>query len=281
MEPTTGKTGASRGAEERPAERAGDGCTLARGGGLQRARMFGLALHLWLWLQPPTPQVPSLAFDAYVTHGADPDAALPTVVILHGRDDALHGLPRALRHSSRPLRVVVPWGPRIQRDGTHAWFRRLNRKSRASVGAEVAGAAAQVVALLADLQASGRVAGRPVLVGYSQGAAVALEVSVSAPDSVAEVFALSGHFPAARVPTKLTDHAVTHVLVGEQDKVMSAAVTLAQVQRMQALGYVVDAARFPGQGHGVGPKMRSVALRGIHAALRLQGDALLGSASGL
>ena len=233
--------------------------------------MIGLALHLWLWLRPSVPPAPSLAFDTYVTRGADPDATLPTVVILHGRDDALHGLPRALRHSSRPLRVVVPWGPKLHRDGTHAWFRRFNGQSRESVGAEVADAAALVVALLGDLQSSGRVAGRPILVGYSQGAAVALEVSVGAPESVGEVFALSGHFAPSRVPTTLAEHAVSHVLVGENDKVMSSAVALAQVQRMRTLGYEIQATRFPGQGHGVGPKMRRVALRGIHAALRAQG----------
>lgn len=134
----------------------------------------------------------------------------------------------------------------------------------------MADAAARVVALLADLDAAGLVEGRPILVGYSQGAAVALEVSVAAPDAVGEVFAISGHFPPARVPTSLTEHAVTHVLVGEKDKVMSAAVTLQQVHRLQELGYVVDAIRFPGQGHGIGPAMRRFALRRIHAALRAQ-----------
>lgn len=233
--------------------------------------MIGLALHLWVWLQPAPRPVPRLAFDTYVTRGADPASALPTVVILHGRDDALHGLPRALRHSSRPLRIVLPWGPRLHRDGTHAWFRRSEARSRLSTGEEVAGAASSVVALLADLQSSRLVAGRPVLVGYSQGASVALEVAVRAPGAVGEVFAIGGHFPPSRVPTTLVEHAVTHVLVGEDDRVMSAAVTLAQVHHLQALGYVVDAVRFPGQGHGIGPAMRRVALRRIHAALQAQG----------
>ncbi|MCR9166058.1 MAG: alpha/beta hydrolase [Nannocystaceae bacterium] len=235
--------------------------------------MFGLALQLWIWLQPSAPPTPTLAYDAYVTRGADPDEALPTVVILHGRDDALHGLPAALRYSSRRLRVVVPWGPRVQRDGTHAWFRRSEARSRMSDGTEVVGAASMVVGLLTDLQASGLVSGRPVLVGYSQGASVALEVSVAAPDSVSEVIAISGHFAPTRVPTELGEHAVTRVLVGERDTVMSAAVTLGQVRRMQALGYLVEAERFPGQGHGIGPKMRRTALRRIHAALRAQAGA--------
>ena len=233
--------------------------------------MIGLAFQMWLWWAQPT--APGLAFDVHTSAGADPTAPLPTVVILHGRDDALYGLPNALRNSKRPLRVVVPWGPRTQRNGTHAWFRRAEARTRDGHAAEVTAAAQQVVELLDGLQDSGLVQGRPGLVGYSQGAVVALQVSLEAPEAVGEVVAIAGHLPPAHVPDTLADHAITHVLIGEKDRVMSAKVSHQQVTHLQELGFVVDAVGFPNQGHGMGPRMRRTALRRIYAALRNQGEA--------
>lgn len=230
--------------------------------------VIGLAFHLWLWLAqtPPAP----LSYDVYTSAGAGSHEPLPTVVILHGRDDALHGLPHALRNADYPLRVIVPWGPRVRPNGTHAWFRRSELRSPDGEATEIRTAALQVVALLDTLRTSGSVLGRPVLVGYSQGATVALAVSLRAPDAVAEVVAISGHLPRSHLPETLRDHAVTHVLVGERDRVMLAKTSLRQVGYLQELGYAIDAVTFPEQGHGVGVRMRRFALRRVHTALRLQ-----------
>lgn len=230
--------------------------------------MLRLAMQALLWCST-SPQ-PQLSFDVYHSGGAGPHDVLPTVVLLHGRNDAFHGLRRALRYSRQPLRVVVPWGPYLQRDGTHAWFRRTEVRRGAGAGQEVLSAAVQVDELLRALLASGTVQGRPVLVGYSQGAAVALEVSVRHPESVGEVVAISGHLPPSHVPSSLQEHGVTHVLIGEDDRIMSAKVVLEQVQHLQALGYLIELVRFPDLAHGMSTKMRRVALRRIYAALSAQ-----------
>ncbi len=230
--------------------------------------MLGVALHLWLWLANTSPEL--LAYETRVTAGVDPGQPMPTVVVLHGRDEALHGLHKALARGRAPIRVIVPRGPRRGRGGKHAWFRPREAHTKAARSEEIAGAAAQVIALLEALQASGTVEGRPVLVGYSQGAVVALEVSLRAPGAVAEVFALAGHLPPGHVPTEFAEHAVTHVLGGDADRVMRWPVTRAQVAEMQALGFSVEASAFQGQGHGVGKPMRLAAVRGVRSALEAQ-----------
>ena len=230
--------------------------------------MIRLAVQMWLsWAQPVEPP---LAFDVYESRAGETRTLLPTVVLLHGRNDALHGLPRALRNSKLPLRLVVPWGPRILRDGSHAWFRPGQVRKQSTVAGDIEDAARQVVELLSALQTTGVVQGRPVLVGYSQGATVALEVALRNPELVGEVVAISGHLPPAHVPVALKGHAVTHVLIGEEDRVMSAKICLEQVTRMRELGYLVEAVRFPKQGHGMSLEMRRVALRRIFSALRSQ-----------
>lgn len=241
--------------------------------------MLALALQMWLWSGLPveTSKIAAagadagrLAFETQVTAGADPSLALPTVVVLHGRGGALHGLPRALRATSSSLRVVVPKGPRVQRDGKHAWFRPSEARAHGRRSDEVSAVTDQVSDLLSSLVAAGLVRGRPILVGYSQGAVVALEVSLRNPDVVGEVIAIGGYLPPSHVPQELTEHAVTHVLFGSQDRVMSSKVSGRQVEHLRSLGFLIDADAFAGQGHGISPKMRQVVVRLVRAGLRAQ-----------
>ncbi len=241
--------------------------------------MLAVALQLWLWAASPVGSLQSvvsdvsavpLTFETQTSRGSDPSQALPTVVLLHGRDEALHGLPRALRATSGPLRVVLPKGPRLQRDGKHAWFRRSAARVREGRSEEVTAAADQVSALMSSLVAAGLVEGRPILVGYSQGAVVALEVALRNPSVVGEVVAIGGYLPPAHLPEVLTDHAVTHVLYGTRDRVMSSAVSRRQVESLRELGFLFEADAFPGDGHGLSSKMRRAAVRQIRDALRTQ-----------
>lgn len=241
--------------------------------------MLALALQMWLWLGVPAEtsdladagaHAGLLTFETQTTPGSDPQEALPTVVVLHGRDEALHGLPRALRATKEPLRVVLPKGPRVQRDGRHAWFRRSEARVCRSRSDEVTAVADQVSELLSSLIASGLVRGRPILVGYSQGAVVALEVSLRSPEVVGEVVAIGGYLPPSHVPQELVEHAATHVLFGAQDRVMSSKVSRRQVEHLRSLGFLIDADPFPGQGHGLSPKMRRAAVQRVRAGLRAQ-----------
>lgn len=87
------------------------------------------------------------------------------------------------------------------------------------------------------------------LVGFSQGAIMALE-STQLPETVAgRVTALSGRFAT---PPRLAPVATqVHLLHGEHDPVIDARYSLMAAETMQALGAAVTVELFPDLGHGV------------------------------
>lgn len=87
------------------------------------------------------------------------------------------------------------------------------------------------------------------LVGFSQGAIMALE-STQLPETVAgRVIALSGRFATPPRMAPVATH--VHLLHGEHDPVIDARYSLMAAETMQALGAAVTVELFPDLGHGV------------------------------
>ena len=87
------------------------------------------------------------------------------------------------------------------------------------------------------------------LIGFSQGAIMALE-STQQPEPVAgRVIALAGRF--AQVPRIAPPHVVLHLLHGEQDGVMPAVLATDAVAQWRALGGTATLDLFSGLGHGI------------------------------
>lgn len=89
------------------------------------------------------------------------------------------------------------------------------------------------------------------LVGFSQGAIMALAASRAAPAPAMRVVSLSGRYD------QLPDHAPPgvrlHFLHGSADPVIAAAHADQAVRRLQSLGAAVTLDLLPGLGHGVSP----------------------------
>jgi phospholipase/carboxylesterase len=87
------------------------------------------------------------------------------------------------------------------------------------------------------------------LIGFSQGAIMALESTQQSEPVAARVVALAGRF--AQAP-RIAPSAVTlHLLHGEQDRVMPAALAVDAAAQWRALGGAVTLDLLPGLGHGI------------------------------
>lgn len=87
------------------------------------------------------------------------------------------------------------------------------------------------------------------LIGFSQGAIMALE-STQQPEPVAQrVIALAGRF--AQPPRVAPPRLALHLLHGEQDRVMPPALAADAATQWRALGGEATLDVFPGLGHGI------------------------------
>jgi phospholipase/carboxylesterase len=100
-------------------------------------------------------------------------------------------------------------------------------------------------------RASGVGSDGTALVGFSQGAILALESTQveDAPVGAQRVIALAGRFAVAvrRVPQALR----FNLIHGEQDTVVPASSSIAAARELQALGAEVTLDLLPGLGHGI------------------------------
>jgi len=87
------------------------------------------------------------------------------------------------------------------------------------------------------------------LIGFSQGAIMALAASEAARPPAARVVSLSGRYPA--LPTRAPEGVRFHFLHGDADPVIPAAQARAATQALQALGAEVTLDVVPGLGHGI------------------------------
>ncbi|MCC6620243.1 MAG: alpha/beta hydrolase [Deltaproteobacteria bacterium] len=147
----------------------------------------------------------------------EPDDATPTtpiVIALHGMGDTPDGFGRFVKQLSLRARVFVgrgpePWGM----TGGRQWY--VN--DAADAPTQLRARAKDLVALADKVRALYPEAGKPALVGFSQGAALALQATLEYPDAWRAVAALSGFVPSdagAKTPS-----AVVPVLVvaGDSD----------------------------------------------------------------
>ena len=114
---------------------------------------------------------------------------------------------------------------------------------------------------------------RTVLIGFSQGAIMALESTRDAAPIAGRVAAIAGRF--AELPTKSAADTVVHFIHGKRDLVMPYTSTLAAAERIAALGGNVTADILPLAGHEVNADIIALLIERLkHAVpMRQPGDA--------
>ena len=106
---------------------------------------------------------------------------------------------------------------------------------------------------------------RTTLLGFSQGAIVALESTQLDSRPADRVIALSGRF--ARPPRIAHASARTHLMHGDVDAVMPVQLAVDALAQLQGLGAVATLDRFPGLGHGIDMRVIDAIVRRLEGAL--------------
>lgn len=193
-----------------------------------------------------------------------PRAGTPTPLYIH-----LHGAGAtalAMTPVADRFREAWPQAAQLIPDGFAAadlgapgrqWFSLLgltedNRPER------VQAALPQLAAFVRDAQATlGVSPPATALVGFSQGAILALEFAQAHPDLVGRVVAIAGRY--ATLP-QAPPAAVIHLVHGKEDRVVPARHAIEAVNRLIALGADATADVVPGIGHEPHPALVEAAV---------------------
>lgn len=92
---------------------------------------------------------------------------------------------------------------------------------------------------------------RTTLIGFSQGAIMALESTqqIDAQPASGRVIAIAGRF--SRPPQHAPANTVVNLMHGDQDQVMPIGLAIEADSQLRALGVLSTFDRFPGLGHGI------------------------------
>jgi phospholipase/carboxylesterase len=193
---------------------------------------------------------------------------LPLVVTLHGRGASADDLaPLAPELDATHYRYVFPNG-RLPVDlggwMGFAWYEIGNQAT------DVPASRAAVEALLADLWArSGLGPARTVLVGFSQGAVLTLDVGLRSAERFAGLVAMSGYLSEdASLPAALERARDQRVLIvhGVEDAVLPIDRGRAARQTLEAAGLRPEYHEFP-MGHEVSAASLAAVRTFLHAVL--------------
>ena len=181
------------------------------------------------------------------------------VVILHGvgaNGQDLAGLGLALQPALPGTRFASPDAPDAFGGGGpgHQWFS-LTDVTPGNRPGRVAAARPGIDRVLGDAIArhgfSGRL-GRVALVGFSQGATVALDAVASGRWPVAAVAALSGRLATA-IPPGDAPRPPVLLVHGAEDTVVPPEESVAAAAALRRRGFAVETHRLAGVGHEVAP----------------------------
>ena len=97
------------------------------------------------------------------------------------------------------------------------------------------------------------------LIGFSQGAIMALASTQSPPMQAARVVAVAGRFPVA--PEAIPFDSTVHFIHGKQDAIVPYGYTVEAAERLVAMGCDITADVIPFAGHEINAEMQALVLQ--------------------
>ncbi|MEZ4269125.1 MAG: alpha/beta hydrolase-fold protein [Myxococcota bacterium] len=176
---------------------------------------------------------------------AAPD--LPVVIALHGRGDRAEQFARLAEGLQVPVRFVVaraplPFGPSAGKQ----WF----DSDSPEVSTQIATRVEELVGLADRVHTAWPEAPKPLLLGFSQGAMLAIQAVARHPGRFGAAVALSGFLPLEDGNAKAASAVPMLLSVGRRDTIIAPERTQSAAKALEALGHQPEILEFEG-GHSV------------------------------
>lgn len=193
--------------------------------------------------------------EALIIQRSDPSGPGPRelVLLFHGvgsNAQDLEPLGRLLaQHRPRAWVVSVQAPLATEGDRGWQWFSVMGI-TEANRPARIAEALPRFVDTVTHWQQqAGADAASTTLIGFSQGAIMALEATQQGGTLAGRVIAISGRF--AQTPRRAPPETVVNLMHGDQDQVMPMILATGASANLKSMGATVTLDQFPGLGHGI------------------------------
>jgi len=205
--------------------------------------------------------------------GARLEDRLPMLILLHGKFGRPEYISAPFAGLHTPARLIalrgVPMG-----NGFVWWDQHEKTTDPRTFAAAANEASRRVDAFVRRLVQQKPTLGKPIFVGFSQGAMLTYAVTVRDPDLVGAAFPLSGMLPLGLEPAAWPpgrSRPRLHAFHGLADAVVDPSLDRESVARLQGLGLPATLTELPGLQHALGPIEMGMALPEIDAALAHEG----------
>ncbi len=203
------------------------------------------------------------------TGGAKEGDVVPLVVAVHGlgdRPDAFRGLFQGFPARAH---VVFPAGGLKWGDG-FAWWPVVGNIDENNVVPGLRAAADRLAGGVRTWAGAGKVAGRPIVTGFSQGGMLSFALAAAHPADIGEAVPISGFAPPSMVPAAWPAGAPVprvFALHGEADTRVPFALAQLGVEKLRAAGVPAELKSYPGVGHTISTEMRRDLFQALVAAI--------------
>ena len=210
--------------------------------------------------------------------GAKLKDPLPMLVLLHGKASTPEVMLREFAAVRGPARLIAPRGVPLDSvpvgpfNHDFGWWdihtRVADEQSFAAAAAE---ASRRLRVFIHRLLREKPTLGKPVLVGFSQGAIITYTISVQEPDLLSIALPLSGMLPLPLIPEAWPagkPKPIIHAFHGNRDPIVRIEQDRESVSRLKALGVPATLKEYPYLVHAIGPLERIDVLKEVDEALR-------------
>lgn len=216
----------------------------------------------------------ALNFKRFTTGGANPSAALPWTIALHGLGDRPESFAHLFDCFPQASHVIVLEAP-LARGRGFDWFGHRVSGDPKLLAAGIRKALKLVVAAIDQRRTDRSLVGKPVVTGFSQGGILSFALAALHPSRIAASLPIGGWLPPSLLPTTPTAEPVSiFVFHGEADRTVPWPPTQIVIQQLRDLRFTVEPHSYAGLGHTLNSTLRHEWTQALTQALERSRDSI-------
>lgn len=203
------------------------------------------------------PETSRVRYIERMTGGANTSDRVPVVIAIHGLGDRPESFGSIFDGMTARARLILPYGLSSYSDG-FSWFPISNLEPKA-LAEGTTHAANELALMIASLEKSRPLQGKPIVTGFSQGGMLSFTLAVLHPERIGEALPIAGLLAPPLYPSSWPMGKVmprVHAFHGDADNRVPIAGGRDTVRSLSGVGFTATLVEYPNVRHSVSSEMR-------------------------